>query len=236
MFGFLGEGDGAGAEWGGDDQWLNEFGGAGEQAGRDALIFLIDARASMLVPLSDGTVPLAATIECAAATLSQKIIQSEADLVHRTLRGSPEVMVKVLSQGATDAKSVAKHFAYLSRRGELEIETDDGEPVQGKKAEKEVLEDWEIGTSGKRRYISLSRKSNNSLASVSMREKIPTTEAGRKSINHSAKPSASQVKPSWRALSTMTRRLSSKVYRASRCIDQRVKRTHRSSLALNTQQ
>lgn len=81
MFGFLGEGDGAGAEWGGDDQWLNEFGGAGEQAGRDALIFLIDARASMLVPLSDGTVPLAATIECAAATLSQKIIQSEADLV-----------------------------------------------------------------------------------------------------------------------------------------------------------
>ena len=79
--------------------------------------------------------------------------QSEADLVHRTLRGSPEVMVKVLSQGATDAKSVAKHFAYLSRRGELEIETDDGEQVQGKKAEKEVLEDWEIGTSGKRRYI-----------------------------------------------------------------------------------
>lgn len=62
-------------------------------------------------------------------------------------------MVKVLSHGATDAKSVAKHFAYLSRRGELELETDDGEPVQGKQAEKDVLQDWEIGTSGNRRYI-----------------------------------------------------------------------------------
>jgi hypothetical protein len=79
--------------------------------------------------------------------------RGEADLVQRTLRGSPEVMVKVLSQGATDAKAVAKHLAYLSRRGELEIETDDGEQVQGKKAEKEVMEDWEIGTSGNRRYI-----------------------------------------------------------------------------------
>jgi ATP-dependent DNA helicase 2 subunit 1 len=87
-----GGGGGGGSEWGflgGDDEdgggdWIAQqfSGGGGEElGGRDALIFLIDARESMLVPLSDGKVPLAATIECAAATLSQKIIQSEGDLV-----------------------------------------------------------------------------------------------------------------------------------------------------------
>jgi hypothetical protein len=79
--------------------------------------------------------------------------REERELIHRTMRGSPEVMVKVLSQGAGTAKAVAKHMAYLSRRGELELETDDGQQVQGTAAEKDLLDDWEISSSGGRRYL-----------------------------------------------------------------------------------
>jgi hypothetical protein len=79
--------------------------------------------------------------------------RDERDLIQRTMRGSPEVVVKVLSQGAGSAKAVASHMAYLSRRGELELETDDSQRVQGKQAEKDLLDDWEISSSGGRRYL-----------------------------------------------------------------------------------
>ena len=79
--------------------------------------------------------------------------REERDLIQRTMRGAPEVMVKVLSQGPGSAKAVANHMAYLSRRGELELETDDGQRVQGKQAEKDLLDDWEISSSGGRRYL-----------------------------------------------------------------------------------
>jgi hypothetical protein len=45
--------------------------------------------------------------------------------IARTVRRAPEVMVKV-SVGSNTTR-VAAHFQYIGRRGELEIETDDGE-------------------------------------------------------------------------------------------------------------
>lgn len=62
--------------------------------------------------------------------------------VRRTVDRTPEVMVKVLSKGGQDAKAVSRHLDYLSRRGELELETDDGERLGGKGAQKAMLEDW----------------------------------------------------------------------------------------------
>jgi hypothetical protein len=62
--------------------------------------------------------------------------------VRRTVERTPEVMVKVLSKGGQDAKAVGRHLDYLSRRGELELETDDGERLSGKGAQKVLLEDW----------------------------------------------------------------------------------------------
>lgn len=62
--------------------------------------------------------------------------------VRRTVERTPEVMVKVLSKGGQDAKAVGRHLDYLSRRGELELETDDGERLGGKGAQKTLLEDW----------------------------------------------------------------------------------------------
>jgi hypothetical protein len=62
--------------------------------------------------------------------------------VARTVRRSPEVMVKVLTQGGKNLKAVQAHVAYLSRDGDLAIETDEGKQVVGKDAERAMLEDW----------------------------------------------------------------------------------------------
>ncbi len=50
------------------------------------------------------------------------------DQISRTVSRIPEVMVKVTG-GGTRRGAVAAHFAYISRRGDLEIETDEGERI-----------------------------------------------------------------------------------------------------------
>jgi hypothetical protein len=66
------------------------------------------------------------------------------ELIERTVRRTPEVMVKVLSRGGRDLKAVGRHIAYLNRGGELGIETDDGQRLSGKGVENELLEDWDL--------------------------------------------------------------------------------------------
>jgi hypothetical protein len=53
-------------------------------------------------------------------------------------------MIKMLNQGGRDLGSVARHFQYLDRDGELPIETDDGEPLKGKGASKALVDDWDL--------------------------------------------------------------------------------------------
>lgn len=62
--------------------------------------------------------------------------------IARTVRRTPEVMVKI-SGGGQSAKAVAAHFKYLSRQ-EFEIESDHGEHHRGKGSEKTLIEDWEL--------------------------------------------------------------------------------------------
>src|SRR5918999_180193 len=59
-----------------------------------------------------------------------------------TVRRTPEVMVKVTG-GGTSSGSVSAHFGYISRHGELEIETAEGERIT-EEAQKEFLEDWHL--------------------------------------------------------------------------------------------
>lgn len=66
---------------------------------------------------------------------------AEQDYIARTVKGVPEVMIKV-SGGGKSVGAVAAHFRYIDRRGGLEIETDDGERRQGKGVARELLEDW----------------------------------------------------------------------------------------------
>jgi hypothetical protein len=70
---------------------------------------------------------------------------AERDYIARTANGAPEVMIKV-SGGGQSTGGVAAHFRYIDRRGELEIETDEGERLSGKGAEQVLLEDWGLAT------------------------------------------------------------------------------------------
>jgi Relaxase/Mobilisation nuclease domain len=86
----------------------------------------------------------------------------EAELIERTARRTPEVMVKVLSRGGQDLKAIARHLGYLNRGGEVDIETDDGQRLSGKGVEKELLEDWDLDLEEHRRKVDLEAWSNRS--------------------------------------------------------------------------
>lgn len=65
------------------------------------------------------------------------------DLPHiaRTVNRTPEVMVKVLSRGASDLKAVRKHLEYIGRKGKVDLETDGGDKLQ---STKDLSEDWDL--------------------------------------------------------------------------------------------
>jgi len=73
-----------------------------------------------------------------------RLSPAEIELIARTAYRTPEVMVKVLTRGGQDLRAVRRHLEYLDRKGELEIETDDGQKLSGKGVERELLEDWDL--------------------------------------------------------------------------------------------
>jgi hypothetical protein len=73
-----------------------------------------------------------------------RLSSEEVALIGRTVRRTPEVMVKVLSKDSNNLRSVARHLNYIGRRGELELETDDGERVQGRSAGQQLVKDWDL--------------------------------------------------------------------------------------------
>lgn len=85
-----------------------------------------------------------------------RLSPAEVQQIARTVGRTPEVMVKVLSGGGQDLGGVRRHLDYLGRAGELELETDDGERVQGKGAERALLEDWDLDLDTDRRQADLS--------------------------------------------------------------------------------
>jgi len=64
------------------------------------------------------------------------------DQIRRTVRGAPEVMVKVTGGGKRVA-AVAAHLSYISQQGELELETDEGQRVS-KDGQRMFLKDWHL--------------------------------------------------------------------------------------------
>ena len=63
--------------------------------------------------------------------------------ITRTVSRTPEVMVKVTG-GGTKKGAVAAHFGYISRRGALEIETDEGEFIGYPEQQKQLLDEWHL--------------------------------------------------------------------------------------------
>jgi hypothetical protein len=84
--------------------------------------------------------------------------------VARTVRRTPEVMVKVLSRGGRDLKAVGRHLDYLRLRdeGELGLETDDGERLTGDNATQELVESWDLDLEEHRRRSDLDARGGGS--------------------------------------------------------------------------
>jgi Relaxase/Mobilisation nuclease domain len=68
---------------------------------------------------------------------------AQRDHISRTVRRTPEVMVKV-SGGARTVRGVGQHVDYIGREGELGVETDDGERLRGEGFESALLKDWRL--------------------------------------------------------------------------------------------
>jgi len=75
--------------------------------------------------------------------------------IDRTVRRVPEVMVKVLPKDSNSLRSVGRHLDYIGRYGKLELESDDGERVQGKDAGQRLLEDWDLDLDQDRKDLRL---------------------------------------------------------------------------------
>ena len=74
-----------------------------------------------------------------------RLTPAQIDHVRRTVTHAPEVLIKVTGGGgASSSRGIKAHFSYISRRGELEIETDDGERLKGRDAGLSLLEDWNL--------------------------------------------------------------------------------------------
>lgn len=95
--------------------------------------------------LSPGEPPFLelATLGRSGPPGTTRLSQAQIEQIRRTLRRTPEVMVKVTG-GGTNAGGVAAHFAYISRKGKLEIETDEGERIAGTDAQRTFLAAWHL--------------------------------------------------------------------------------------------
>ena len=69
---------------------------------------------------------------------------AEVAQIARMVRRTPEVMVKVLSRGATDLRAVRRHLGYIGRKGELDLETDEGEQLHGRGVGNDLVEEWDL--------------------------------------------------------------------------------------------
>ena len=79
-----------------------------------------------------------------------RLTAEQIEQIRRTVQRAPEVMVKVLGRNSNDLKAAARHFDYIGRKGELEIETDDGERLEGRVGQS-LIEDWDLDIDDARR-------------------------------------------------------------------------------------
>jgi Relaxase/Mobilisation nuclease domain len=75
--------------------------------------------------------------------MSGRFSMAQIARITRIVSRTPEVMVKVTG-GGTKTGAVAAHFRYISRRGALEIETDEGEFIGYPEQQKQLLDEWHL--------------------------------------------------------------------------------------------
>jgi len=67
----------------------------------------------------------------------------EIEHIARTVRGAPEVMVKV-SGGGKSKGAVVAHLRYIDRNGKLDVETDSGDILKGREVAGDLAADWDL--------------------------------------------------------------------------------------------
>jgi hypothetical protein len=84
-----------------------------------------------------------------------RLSTAEVEHIRRTVQRTPEVMVKVLSRASNDLGAAGKHIDYISRKGELVLETDD-DALHAHVSGKALLEEWDLDVDDARRQSTLS--------------------------------------------------------------------------------
>jgi hypothetical protein len=69
---------------------------------------------------------------------------SQIKLITRTVVRTPEVMVKVINKGSSSLAGVSGHVGYIGRQGAVELETDEGEVLQGPEVGSALIQDWNL--------------------------------------------------------------------------------------------
>jgi hypothetical protein len=91
-----------------------------------------------------------------------RLTPGQLEQIQRTVRRTPEAVVKVLPRASNDLKAVGKHLDYIGRKGELELETDDGERLGGRIG-KDLLADWDLDIDDVRRQATLAATNGGKL-------------------------------------------------------------------------
>src|SRR5487761_2678534 len=84
-----------------------------------------------------------------------QLSKGEIEQIARTVRRTPEVMVKVLPKGANNLGAVRRHFSYIGREGALDVETDDAEKLRGDDVGEDLVEDWDLDVMAQRGKLDL---------------------------------------------------------------------------------
>jgi hypothetical protein len=78
------------------------------------------------------------------------LLPAEIKHVARIVGRTPEVMVKVINKGAHTHVGVRRHFDYIGRKGDVELETDDGERLRGRDIGNALHEEWNLDLTNER--------------------------------------------------------------------------------------
>lgn len=102
--------------------------------------------------------------------------------IERTVRRTPEVMVKVLPKGTNSLQSVKNHIGYIGRRGKVELVSDGDERLQGNGVADQLIADWDLeldALRGKSDLMASNAKSPPKLVHKVLFSMPPGTDPGK---------------------------------------------------------
>ncbi len=85
----------------------------------------------------------------------QSLSIGQVQQITRTVGRTPEVMLKVINQGSSSSKAVQGHLGYIGRKGEVELESDDGEILQGEHVANTLKDEWNLDLIEERGKVNL---------------------------------------------------------------------------------